>query len=134
MLAMEVKCRGYGIFGVSVAANSVKNRSPKGGGCENVQTSNSFSGCSKNICRCYSGNAIGCFSFKKFGGGSFRSSLYDLKPVHREFSSCFSSCSEWNTIPSWQFSTGGTGAGTGADPLASQGAVVLDRSNRLLFA
>jgi 6-phosphogluconolactonase (cycloisomerase 2 family) len=32
------------------------------------------------------------------------------------------------------FPTGGTGAGTGADPLASQGAVVLDRSNRLLFA
>jgi 6-phosphogluconolactonase len=32
------------------------------------------------------------------------------------------------------FPTGGTGAGTGADPLASQGAVLLDTSNRLLFA
>ena len=32
------------------------------------------------------------------------------------------------------FPTGGNGVGTGADPLASQGAVVLDRSNRLLFA
>ena len=30
--------------------------------------------------------------------------------------------------------SGGIGAGTGADPLASQGAVVLSRGNRLLFA
>ncbi len=30
--------------------------------------------------------------------------------------------------------SGGVGAGTGADPLASQGAVVLSRDNRLLFA
>ena len=30
--------------------------------------------------------------------------------------------------------SGGIGAGTGADPLASQGAVVLSRDNRLLFA
>lgn len=32
------------------------------------------------------------------------------------------------------FLTGGTGAGTGVDPLGSQGSVVLDRSGRLLFA
>jgi 6-phosphogluconolactonase (cycloisomerase 2 family) len=32
------------------------------------------------------------------------------------------------------FSTGGNGVGTGVDPLGSQGAVVLDQSNRLLFA
>jgi 6-phosphogluconolactonase len=32
------------------------------------------------------------------------------------------------------FPTGGTGTGTGADPLGSQGAVVLSRSGRLLFA
>ncbi|HXH49568.1 MAG TPA: beta-propeller fold lactonase family protein [Terriglobia bacterium] len=32
------------------------------------------------------------------------------------------------------FPTGGIGAGTGADPLASQGAVVLSGDNRLLFA
>lgn len=32
------------------------------------------------------------------------------------------------------FSTGGTGFGTGADPLASQGSLVLGRGQRLLFA
>jgi 6-phosphogluconolactonase len=32
------------------------------------------------------------------------------------------------------FPTGGTGTGTGPDPLGSQGAVVLDESNSLLFA
>ncbi len=32
------------------------------------------------------------------------------------------------------FASGGVGAGTGGDPLASQGAVVLSRDNRLLFA
>jgi len=32
------------------------------------------------------------------------------------------------------FASGGTGAGTGADPLGSQGAVVLGEDNRLLFA
>ena len=32
------------------------------------------------------------------------------------------------------FPTGGTGTGTGNDPLGSQGAVVLDQSGRLLFA
>jgi 6-phosphogluconolactonase len=32
------------------------------------------------------------------------------------------------------FATGGTGAGTGADPLGSQGALVLGRGHRLLFA
>ncbi len=32
------------------------------------------------------------------------------------------------------FATGGSGAGTGADPLASQGALVLSRDQRLLFA
>ena len=31
------------------------------------------------------------------------------------------------------FPTGGSGIGTGADPLGSQGSVVLDQSNRLLF-
>jgi hypothetical protein len=31
------------------------------------------------------------------------------------------------------FPTGGKGMGTGGDPLASQGAVVLDKSNRFLF-
>jgi hypothetical protein len=32
------------------------------------------------------------------------------------------------------YPTGGTGTGTGPDPLGSQGAVVLDESKRLLFA
>jgi 6-phosphogluconolactonase (cycloisomerase 2 family) len=36
--------------------------------------------------------------------------------------------------PSGSFATGGTGDGAGNDPLGSQGSVVLDRSNRLLFA
>src|SRR5262249_36756707 len=32
------------------------------------------------------------------------------------------------------FPTGGTGIGTGVDPLGSQGSVVLDKSGRFLFA
>jgi 6-phosphogluconolactonase (cycloisomerase 2 family) len=36
--------------------------------------------------------------------------------------------------PGGSFATGGTGLGIGNDPLGSQGAVVLDQSNRLLFA
>src|SRR5262249_30186415 len=36
--------------------------------------------------------------------------------------------------PAGSFATGGTGLGSGSDPLGSQGAVVLDQSNRLLFA
>src|SRR5215470_4978105 len=35
---------------------------------------------------------------------------------------------------SGSFLTGGAGAGTGVDPLASQGSIVLGRGNRFLFA
>src|SRR5215469_12679457 len=35
---------------------------------------------------------------------------------------------------SGSFLTGGTGAGTGVDPLGSQGSVVLGQGNRFLFA